>query len=180
MTDIPKNIGEELIRESQGPKQKKRGISDDLFPYILVASMNGMSARAISRWLEEKQEVKLSAAMVAKVIRESDKRCMRLFEVMRHKEVVFLHSITSLGTDVMADQPATTLFDKPRFESRSPHQLEQALLVVADESGTKKQMFETYDFIMENWFALPEQFKNECQRAVAKQEKEGGNEHANG
>lgn len=178
MSDIS-NIGAELIRESEGPQAKKRGISDELFPYILVASMNGMSARAINRWLEEKQDIKLSAAMIAKVIRESDKRCVRLFDEMHHRANLIRNEYT-MGSGVTRSPEDSLLFNKQEFESNSPYHMSQTAQILADEFGTKKTMLDAYDSIMEEWFALPEQFRMEVKRVVIKQAKEAENENADG
>lgn len=179
MSDISKSIGEELIKESQGPQPKKRGISDELFPYIIVASMNGMSARAISRWLEEKQEIKLSAAMVAKVIRESNKRCLRLFDEMSHRTNLIRNEYT-MGSEVTRSPEDSLLFNKQEFESNSPYHMSQTAQILAEECKTKKPMLDAYDSIMEEWFSLPEQFRNEVQRIVIQKAKEAENENADG
>lgn len=171
MKDCSKSIGEGLIRESQVPLPIKRSKSNELFPYILVASMNGMSSRAITRWLQEKHEIKLSAAMIAKVIRESDKRCLRLFKEMLHKETL-MYSRTALGNRNILSPSQSCLFAKDKFEKYSPKQLDLDGELLDDKFGSRDQIFEAYVFIMDEWFSLPEQFRAECQRVVIKHENE--------
>lgn len=175
MKNISKNIGQELIQESMGPQPRRRGISDELFPYILVASLNGMSSRAISRWLEEKQEVKLSAAMVAKVIREADTRMLRLYDVMREKELNFYRMMLSVvSTDVHGNPLADNLFDKNSFEVIAAQRNDRSVALIVDECSGLDKLIELYDFLMEEWFSLPERFREECKKIVNKRNKEMG------
>ena len=69
-----KEMGHDLLQfaKSDADFTAQRGIVDDLFPYIYQASKR-MSTRAISRWLEEVHDVKLSAVTIAKALRESNK-----------------------------------------------------------------------------------------------------------
>lgn len=169
-----KSIGEELIQQSEGPKRKKRGKSDGLFPYIKVANMNGMSCRAITDWLKEKHDISLSLAMIAKVIRESDKRCLRLFEEMHHKETLLYASIP-LSTQNTTSPSSSSLFNKAEFESRTAIRADMKSHLLAKECGTRNQAEELYNELIETWFSLPELFRTECQRVVSNQE--NNNEH---
>ena len=68
------NIGEELVGHAKQADTSRRGLADELFPYIWIASKQ-MSTRAISAWLQEKQNIKLSAATIAKVVRSQTNGC---------------------------------------------------------------------------------------------------------
>jgi len=65
-------IGSELIGFSKETETSIRGLVTELFPYIYTASKR-MSTRAISKFLLESQHVKLSAATIAKALREPEK-----------------------------------------------------------------------------------------------------------
>lgn len=170
MNNPYKSIGEELIQESEGPKRKKRGKSDALFPYMKVANMNGMSCRAITDWLKDKHDISLSVAMVAKVVRESDKRCQRLFDEMHHKETL-LYSYIPLSEQNISPS-STSLFDQSEFELRTAVRSNVTSSILAEECGTKDQAAELYEEVMEKWFSLPELFRKECQRVIMNQERE--------
>ncbi|MCG3149375.1 MAG: hypothetical protein PCFJNLEI_02835 [Verrucomicrobiae bacterium] len=60
----------------------RRGAVDDLFPFIYQASKR-MSARAICRWLLDAHKVKLSAATIAKALREEERYWRELYESIR-------------------------------------------------------------------------------------------------
>lgn len=76
-----REIGSELRRyaEEEAEFSAQRGCIDDLFPYIWSASKR-MSTRAISRWLKAAHNIKLSAATIAKSLRETDESWNKFFE----------------------------------------------------------------------------------------------------
>jgi hypothetical protein len=65
-------IGVDLVEYSREDYTSARGIVTDLFPYIAVAARR-MSARSISRYLQDRHGVKLSAVTIAKALREPAK-----------------------------------------------------------------------------------------------------------
>ena len=66
-------IGEDLVKCAEEDEEfsAQRGLMDELFPYIYRASKR-MSTRAISRWLKDTRNIKLSAVTIAKGLREAD------------------------------------------------------------------------------------------------------------
>jgi predicted nucleic acid-binding protein len=74
-------IGEALVMSAEQDESfsKQRGRVDELFPYIYRASKR-MSTRAISRWLMEARNVKLSAVTIAKALRESDRYWLSYYD----------------------------------------------------------------------------------------------------
>lgn len=64
-------IGNELIKASK-ESSSARGLVEELFPYIYVASKR-MSVRAISRWLDETRNIKISHVSISKALKNSDK-----------------------------------------------------------------------------------------------------------
>ena len=65
-----KNIGKDLFQQSQRESSSAHGILDELYPYIYAASSR-MSTRAISEWLCEQHNIKVSHSSIAKALRES-------------------------------------------------------------------------------------------------------------
>ena len=74
MNDIWNRIGNELVEYAyeEAPFSKRRGLVAELFPFIYEASKR-MSTRAIGQWLKREKKIELSAATLAKALREQDK-----------------------------------------------------------------------------------------------------------
>jgi hypothetical protein len=165
-----KNIGDALLNHAEEVEPSRRGVADDLFPYIYVAAKK-MSTRAISRWLEETQGIKLSAATIAKVLRESDLRMRSIYELMKHRERD-LYSLTP--NDLPPDGiPHSELFNLAAFESNA--QLEDAREESFDDPddtrSPARSSHETriilYNELHQEWFALPKEFREDCKKFAA-------------
>jgi hypothetical protein len=76
-----KPVGQALLEFSQFTPTSARGLVGALFPYILAASRR-MSTRAISGYLEETHKVKISAATIAKALREPEKHLETLIDLV--------------------------------------------------------------------------------------------------
>jgi hypothetical protein len=72
-------VGSELVEASRNASEESLPLSTRLFPYLYVASRN-MSIRAISRWLEEKHGVGLSAAAISRALNSPKTHLQRLAE----------------------------------------------------------------------------------------------------
>ncbi len=72
MEDSVREIGGRLIEYSREELTSARGLVSELFPYIAVAARR-MSARSISRYLQERFGVKISAVTIAKALRQPEK-----------------------------------------------------------------------------------------------------------
>ncbi|HZM02351.1 MAG TPA: hypothetical protein VFC44_04970 [Candidatus Saccharimonadales bacterium] len=76
MNSVNKDIGEvgdSLIEHARDDAStSRRGIIEELFPYIVQAS-NKMSARAITRFLEENHGVKISYVTIGRALRNPKK-----------------------------------------------------------------------------------------------------------
>jgi hypothetical protein len=85
-----KEVGCELIRyaEQEAEFSAQRGVIDELFPFIFMASRR-MSTRAISRWLMETRKIKLSPVTIAKALRESDKHWEECFDMIEPAALIF-------------------------------------------------------------------------------------------
>jgi hypothetical protein len=72
-------IGAELVDAAKSQAEDSMPLSTKLFPYIFIASRR-MSLRAISRWLDEKHGVSLSAAAISRALNSSELHLERLAE----------------------------------------------------------------------------------------------------
>jgi hypothetical protein len=74
------DVGQKLVGHSKAAEfTANRGLVVELFPFIFEASER-MSARAISRFLLEQQNIKLSAVTITKALNEPTKSWISFFE----------------------------------------------------------------------------------------------------
>jgi hypothetical protein len=88
MSDVKDNvvsisaIGQTLMEHSKSADlDGKRGLVVELFPFIFGANER-MSARAISRFLQEHNGVKLSAVTITKALKDPKRRWVQFFETI--------------------------------------------------------------------------------------------------
>jgi len=165
-----KNVGEALLNHAEAVESSRRGVADDLFPYIYVAAKK-MSTRAISRWLEETQGIKLSAATISKVLRESDLRMRSVYEIMKQRERD-LYSLTP--NDLPPDGiPCSELFNLAAFEGNAQlgDEREWPFDDPEDMRAPVRAAHETriilYNELHREWFALPQEFREDCKKFAA-------------
>ena len=159
-----RKIGEALADYSRQAPTSARGIVHELFPYITVASER-MSSRAISRWLATEQNVKLSAATIARALRDPEKYILEIFEeiepavnVIRFRSRLTLEAIL---TDW--DDP-----DEPEFKDIEwIDQIDEE----QDESLNR-----AWEVLRERWFPMPQRFRMLALDAIRKGEPEEGQE----
>jgi hypothetical protein len=103
-----KKIGNELVKDSRRVRfSAARGVVADLFPFVVQASQR-MSTRAISDWLNKKHQIYISAATIAKALREQRKYWAMFFDAIRSSAVCF-----ESAHDVPMEE---FLFDRKKFE----------------------------------------------------------------
>ncbi len=165
-----KIVGEALLNHAEEVESSRRGVAEDLFPYIYVAAKK-MSTRAISRWLEESQGIKLSAATISKVLRESDLRMRAIYELMKHRERD-LYSLTP--NDLPPNGiPCSELFNLAAFESNVQLGDERESLFddPDDFRSPLRAAHDTriilYNELHREWFALPQEFREDCKKFAA-------------
>jgi len=156
--DHVQDIGRRLVEVAhQGEFSAQRGLVDEMFPYIYEASQR-MSARAISRWLDE-EGIKLSAATVAKALRNAKEHWREIWDDIEpaaravaeaHDEDLFL----------LVSQPS--LFDNCRREPPTIHH------GVTD--GGAREAYEAYKSMEERlayeWFSMSSLCREACLAAV--------------
>jgi hypothetical protein len=77
--ELIRPVGESLVSFSRHARSSARGLITLMFPYIFAASKR-MSTRAISAYLEQVHQVNISAATIAKALREPQKHVSYLAE----------------------------------------------------------------------------------------------------
>ena len=146
------DIGKDLIDHSKQEVVSNRSSLEELFPYIVIASKR-MSARAISRWFEQTKNLKISAASVAKAIREKDRYCDLIFKraqtgaralatVTDFSEEEILLNIEHVRGTVLSDY-----HEKWRGDDTSKQ--------LAEEMITRMNK-------LDEWIGLPEEIRNLC------------------
>lgn len=146
------DIGAELIEHAQQEAVPARGKLEELFPYIVIASKH-MSARAISRWFEDKKNWKISAASVAKAIREQDRYCGLIYK----RSLVgaeYLADISDFTADaILANQ-------NKEQDALNNEYLEK--LNGTDVEKTRAKALITGIKMLNEWNDLPEEIRNLC------------------
>ena len=142
-------IGAELVMCAEETEfSAQRGLVDELFPYIYRASKR-MSTRAISRWLQESKNIKLSAATIAKALREADRYWIAFFdEVEPAAEIVARAHEFEFGRELLEDPNAyfsvtasTPSFGGPGGEAeyqQARHVIECAWINGLDDAGREE------------------------------------------
>jgi hypothetical protein len=148
------DIGQALVGHAKQSVPVKLGLVDELFPYILIASKN-MSARAISHWLEEKKNLKLSATSVAKAIREQDRFFERIYQrVLPGAE--YLEDISEFKANEILQSKRTSGAQKTLSDE-----------YVAKLNGSDEEQARSKELIigikmLNEWNGLPEEIRELC------------------
>ena len=159
MQENAKFIGESLLSFSEERESAvRRGLVVELFPYIYQAA-EGMSARAISRFLADKHGVKVSAVTVAKALAESSRSWNLYFDRIEPFAQVFARGARNMKL-------MDFLFDTKQFDELSKQWPIEAYkekwwnlkalgqIKIADE--------EAVAVLRERWFAIPEEIRKKA------------------
>ena len=150
-------VGLELLHSSKNGEFSARGVLPGLFPYIHSASKR-MSTRAISRWLQEAQGIKLSAVSIAKALRNPEK----YWEAFAEQIEPTARAVAE-ATGVAME---SFLFDEDVFR----HVVEQKKdgLVLDTLDGDPREALLEYeanlDFLRAHWWAVEEIAREGCRR----------------
>src|ERR1035437_3237553 len=82
------DVGQKLVGHSKSAEfTANRGLVVELFPFIFEASER-MSARSISRFLQEEQNIRLSAVTITKALNDPKKNWLSFFESIEPAAIV--------------------------------------------------------------------------------------------
>lgn len=154
-------IGDELVRSSvEGEFSAQQGLVDELWPYIYRASKR-MSSRAISRWLKDEKNIKLSPVTIAKALRESDRYWLKFFDPIEAAALIVAraHGVESI---------VRLLEDECIFSDAT-----NGIPTVAGDAGID-EYDKAKDTIAELWFGetLDALSREECLGVVCTKERE--------
>ena len=155
------DIGKELVgyAKDEAAFTAQRGLLDDLFPFIYVASKR-MSLRAICRWFEERHRIQISPNAVSKAMRNQEAYWAQIADDVAASARSFADAY-DLDPDVVLQHKDYFLNyegSTPKNLSASNHEeLERELRRLATAAGV----------IRNRWFALPEEAREQCYRHFA-------------
>lgn len=150
--DSLKDIGAELVDHSQQEFTAEKSSMEELFPYIMIAAKT-MSARAIGRWFEDKKNLKISAASVAKVIREQNRYCDLIYKRAR------------VGAEYLAgisDFTADAILSNQNKEQDALHNEYREKLNGTDDEKARANALIVGIKMLNEWTDLPEEIRNLC------------------
>jgi hypothetical protein len=155
MPENIKEIGKSLLGHAEKAQTTARGLVTELFPFIYPASKR-MSTRAISAFLLEKHQVKISAATIAKALRESDRHVEAFLETIQPAARVVAEAY---GLDIYH-----VLAAKRQFESdvlgRETIPVPEALDSLSQLKDFGEEAFRARDFLKEEWFSYDSLFRS--------------------
>jgi hypothetical protein len=153
--DQPKDLrelGNLLVEDSKTETVSARGIINELFPYVYEASSR-MSSRAISRWLEG-NGVKLSAATIAKALRNQAPYWEELFEELEPAARIFANAHDVSIKDLMLkDDLFSALCNQP------------PALAVSSENHASQEFGEyqsAREKLQSDWFSMSLRSREAC------------------
>ena len=157
-----RKIGEALAEHSRQAPVSARGMVHELFPYIAVASER-MSSRAISRWLDSEQNMKLSAATIARALRESKKYILDIYE-----EIEPAVNVIRLRSRLSLEQILTDWDDpeEPDFNEIDWIDVEDQ----EEQDESSKELNRAWEIIRERWFPMPLRFRRLALDAIRESE----------
>lgn len=153
--------GQELIKKA-ATESSAPGLLDEMFPYIYVASRR-MSVRAISRWLADEYNIRISHVSLSKALRESKEHFARIAEA------------ASLAAGVLARaggmHEEDILFTENHFESQV-----QENLPFSSESISPQEVIDAATDLDTTWFKYPEEVREACKRFFTAQPEDAQDE----
>ena len=136
------DVGQKLLDHSRSPEfTAKRGLVVELFPFIFGASER-MSARAISRFLEKEQGIKLSAVTINKALKNPKKSWNLYFDMVEPAARVWEREEKKPMTDFLFKEK---ILLKP-FENR--------LLQSAARAMTPEQVYWAVRILRTKWDSI--------------------------
>ncbi len=145
MDDFPeiREIGSNLIAYSHEVETSARGVVTDLFPYIFTASKR-MSTRAISAYLEEHHQVKISAATIGRALRAPEKHLEAFADRIEPQARIVAGAL---------DQSICDLLSDPMYWKHSTDPERSRPSLDADNlEGEYREYTSAIDFINSEWF----------------------------
>lgn len=165
MSESMKNIGANLIEHAEEAPISTRGIINELFPYIYVASKR-MGTRAISEWLDKEQNIQLSHVTIYKALKNSEVHLKRIFENI-YDAASQLETHACGDTERIFGSKITFMFSKEVFDD-----MEKRM----SDSRSLDPEVEALDFlfrkIRRDWYSLPKEVRAACENFFVRKDNE--------
>lgn len=156
-------LGAKLVEESRLNEEFsfQRGLINKLFPFIYEASKR-MSCRGISRWLEA-NGTKLSAATIAKALRNPQSYWQEIYEDIQPAALIFARAHEADPDDILENFDLFfCLKDRPPvIEGKTPDVLNDLLNEYHAACGK----------IQQDWFSIPAIAREICLSNVSDEDK---------
>ena len=144
------DVGQKLVGHSKSAEfTANRGLVVDLFPFIFEAS-DRMSARAISRFLMEEQNIRLSAVTITKALNEPKKSWLSFFAMVEPSAIVLAKWSRSHSFKFL-------FLSKPDYESRTSFEKEGPIggaLLRGSMALLRPQWVAADKLLREKWFSI--------------------------
>jgi hypothetical protein len=118
----------------------QRGVVDELFPYIVQASQR-MSARAISRFLQEKHGVKVSYVTIGRALRQPEKSWNLFFDDIQASARIYGRLQRVALKDFL-------------FEETFQEPAKNRILRAAVQKVVEPQFLNAVQILRDKWFSL--------------------------
>ena len=145
------DVGQKLVGHSKAAEfTANRGLVVELFPFIFEASER-MSARAISRFLLEEQNIKLSAVTITKALNEPQKNWISFFESIEPSAKVIAKWFRPASFKFL-------YFSKSEYENRTSPDKKEGLIGGALMRGAmallRPEFVAAKKHLLEKWFSI--------------------------
>lgn len=167
------DIGKSLAEHSTKAKFTARGVADELFPFIYVASKR-MGARAISEWLAEEHNVKLSHVSISKAINNAPEHFKRIADAV-FEPALLLEDVVSSNhgrgeeCSMFTFLSSAEEFEKVRLRTFSAARCDA-------EVGAINAAFNSVETL---WYAIPAEVRAKCEPFLVKKYHETKNRSHN-
>jgi len=166
MKAITGQIGRDLVEYSKHAEfSAQRGLLEELFPHIYLASKR-LSCRAISRWLAEERNVKLSYVSVGRALRNAEYYWRVMAEEIEPAARAFAEAHDADQNEV--------LMQRERFEALC---LEQPRLCPVGEGSAAvgkalREYEQAREKLRQEWFVHDDEVLAHCEKYLTVEEQQ--------
>ena len=145
------DVGQKLVGHSKSAEfTANRGLVVELFPFIFEASER-MSARAIGRFLEEDQNIRLSAVTITKALNDPKKSWISFFETLEPHATITAKWFRPASFKYL-------FWSKSEFESRTKPEAEEGpvsrAIIKTARAWLQPERVAAVKYLTEKWFSI--------------------------
>ena len=151
-----RKIGADLVEHIDKKPFLARGMIDELFPYIYVASKR-MSSRAISEWLEKEHNVQISHNTIAIALRNSSEHFEQIVgNVYPAANTLEVHC--NYDPNITNSSKLSFLFNEEHFTN-----ITRNMTVDIGGSINIGTILHAVQKIRDEWFTIPKEVRDRCE-----------------